>query len=156
MVALEFFFLHFNFMLLLLVFSNPSNLNIIVTRVTAIATSRGTTHHVQPCRQAEMNDGVIFAAILIPSAAMQPAAAYIAGCFIPFLLFIMFQTIQLNFLIPCLPDHLETDSEESNGGPLVINPLPADSSLSFGLIIGIPLMSLPETLKSDDPCPTAT
>ena len=90
-----------------------------------------------------MNDGVIFAAILIPSAAMQPAAAYIAGCFIPFLIFIMFQTIQLNFLIPCLPGHPETDSEESNGGPLVINPLPAGSSLSFGLIIGIPLMSLP-------------
>ena len=84
-----------------------------------------------------MNDGVIFAAILIPSAAMQPAAAYIAGCFIPFLLFIKFQTIYLNCLIPCLPGHPETDSEESNGGPLVINPLPAGSSTSFGVDVGI-------------------
>ena len=75
LVALGFFSLNFNFMLLLLVFSNPGNLNIIVTGVTAIATSRGRTHHDQRCWPAAINDGVIFAAILIPSAAMhhQPA-----------------------------------------------------------------------------------
>ena len=60
-----------------------------------------------------------------------------------YLLFIKFQSTYLNYLILCLPGHLETDSEESNGGPLVINPLPASSSLSFGVIIGIFLMSLP-------------
>ena len=60
LVALGFFSLNFNFMLLLLVFSNPGNLNIIVTGVTAIATSRGRTHHDQRCRPAAINDGVIF------------------------------------------------------------------------------------------------
>ena len=79
-----------------------------------------------------------FAAIFIPLAAMYSSSAWVAGCFIPFLLFIIFQTIGLNSLIPCLPGHPESDSEESNGGPLVINPLPAGSSLNFGPIIGIP------------------
>ena len=83
----------------------------------------------------------------IHSAAMHFSPARIVRCFIPSLLFIKFQTIYLNCLIPCLPGHPETDSEESNGGPLVINPLPAGSSLSFGAIIGIPLMSLPGELK---------
>ena len=76
LVALGLFSLNFNFMLLLLVFSNPGNLNIIVTGVTAIATSRGRTHHDQRCRPAAINDGVIFAAILIPSAAMHHQLAF--------------------------------------------------------------------------------
>ena len=40
-------------------------------------------------------------------------------------------------LTPCLPGHPETVSEEFNGGPLVINPLPAGSSTSFGVNVGI-------------------
>ena len=40
-------------------------------------------------------------------------------------------------LTPCLPGHPETVSEEFNGGPLVINPLPAGSSTSFSVNVGI-------------------
>ena len=40
-------------------------------------------------------------------------------------------------LTPCLPGHPETVSEEFNGGPLVINPLPTGSSTSFGVNVGI-------------------
>jgi len=88
-------------------------------------------------------NGATFAAICSPSAAIHSSSARIARCYIPYLLFIKLQTIYLNCLIPCLSGHPETDSEESNGGPLAINPLPAGSSLSFGAIIGIPLLSLP-------------